>query len=181
MNKDEPITDPNKDFLRNLTGLINEPDSENSILLSNYDDFVISANSLPSIDWNWNSTMISPIPSLTTDQINSLNQITIQPITTYPYPTSHPTIHTLNSTGWKDLAPSNALDVKGDANFEGDIKIKGKSLTESLEKIEEKLAILRPNEELETKWEKLRELRRQYIECEKDIIEKEKIWETLKK
>lgn len=75
----------------------------------------------------------------------------------------------------------NSLDVKGDANFEGDIKIKGKSLTESLEKIEEKLAILRPNSDLESRWEKLRELRKQYMELEKEIIEKEKIWNILKK
>lgn len=73
------------------------------------------------------------------------------------------------------------LDVKGDANFEGDIKIKGKSLVDALEKIEEKLAILRPNDALEEKWEQLRNLRKQYMELEKDIIEKEKIWDILKK
>ena len=76
---------------------------------------------------------------------------------------------------------NNTLQVQGDANFEGDVKIKGKSLVESLEKIEEKLAILHPNIELEEKWEQLRELRRQYMELEKDIIEKEKIWDILKK
>lgn len=75
----------------------------------------------------------------------------------------------------------NSLDVKGDANFQGDVKIKGKSLTESLEKIEEKLAILHPNSELESRWEQLRELRKQYMELEKEIIEKEKIWDILKK
>lgn len=73
------------------------------------------------------------------------------------------------------------LEVKGDANFEGDVKIKGKSLVESLEKIEEKLAILHPNEELEEKWEKLRGLRKMYMELEAEIIEKEKIWGILKK
>jgi hypothetical protein len=76
---------------------------------------------------------------------------------------------------------NNTLQVQGDANFEGDVKIKGKSLVESLEKIEEKLAILHPNIELEEKWEQLRELRRQYMELEKDIIEKEKVWDILKK
>lgn len=73
------------------------------------------------------------------------------------------------------------LKVNGDADFEGDLKIKGKSITEMFEKIEEKLAILHPNEELEEKWEKLRELRKQYIELEKEIIEKEKMWEILKR
>lgn len=73
------------------------------------------------------------------------------------------------------------LEVKGDANFEGDIKVKGKSINESLERIEERLAILHPNEELEEKWEQLRGLRKMYMELEAEIIEKEKIWKILKK
>lgn len=73
------------------------------------------------------------------------------------------------------------LEVKGDANFEGDVKIKGKSLTDSLERIEDRLAILRPNEDLEAKWENLRGLRKAYMELEAEIIEKEMIWKTLKK
>jgi hypothetical protein len=73
------------------------------------------------------------------------------------------------------------LEVKGDANFEGDIKVKGKSINESLDRIEDRLAILRPNEELEEKWEQLRGLRKMYMELEQEIIEKEKIWKILKK
>ena len=82
------------------------------------------------------------------------------------------------ANGWTG---NHALEVKGDANFEGDVKIKGKSLVESLEKIEEKLAILHPNEELEEKWEQLRGLRKMYMDLEKEIIEKEKVWGILKK
>jgi hypothetical protein len=85
---------------------------------------------------------------------------------------------TLSDYNWNS---HQSLDVKGDANFDGDLIIKGKSLAQTLEKIEDKLAILRPNEALEEKWEQLRELRRQYMELEKDIIEKEKIWDILKK
>ena len=73
------------------------------------------------------------------------------------------------------------LKVQGDADFEGDLKLQGKSLKDSLDKIEERLAILRPNEELEKKWENLRELRKQYMELEAEIIEKEKMWAILKK
>ena len=60
---------------------------------------------------------------------------------------------------WSDFGnvSPGALQVKGDAEFEGDIKIKGKSLISTLEKIEEKLAILTPNEKLEEKWDELRE------------------------
>jgi hypothetical protein len=80
-----------------------------------------------------------------------------------------------------------SLKVKGDAQFEGDVTfegdvaIKGKSIKESLLAIEERLAILRPNEELEKKWDNLRELRKQYMELEAEIIEKEKMWAILKK
>ena len=73
------------------------------------------------------------------------------------------------------------MQVKGDADFEGDLKLKGKSLKDSLEAIEERLAILRPNEELEEKWENLRGLRKMYMELEAEIIEKEKMWAILKK
>lgn len=86
---------------------------------------------------------------------------------------------TITISDW--TTANHSLEVKGDANFEGDIKIKGKSLLESLEKIEEKLAILKPNEKLEEKWDQLRELRKQYMELEKEIIEKEKVWDILKK
>ena len=88
-----------------------------------------------------------------------------------------------NGTGWDAWridAGNPGLHVKGDAEFEGDISIKGKSLTEMLDKIEERLAILHPNEELESKWEELKKLGDMYRALEKDILEKEKIWDTLK-
>lgn len=75
----------------------------------------------------------------------------------------------------------NTLDVKGDANFEGDIKVKGKSLIETIENIEKRLAILHPNPELEEKWERLKALGNMYRELEAEIIEKEEIWKILKK
>jgi hypothetical protein len=75
----------------------------------------------------------------------------------------------------------NTLHVKGNASFEGDVKIKGKSIADSIDRIEERLAILRPNEELEAKWENLRGLRNAYMELEAEIIEKEKVWSILKK
>lgn len=63
----------------------------------------------------------------------------------------------------------------------GDIKVGDKSLTKAIEAIEERLGILHPNPALEDKWEQLKELRKQYIELEKDILEKEKIMDILKK
>ena len=73
------------------------------------------------------------------------------------------------------------IDGNGLSMKEGaDIKIGGKSLTQAIEKIEERLGILRPNAALEERWDKLKDLRRQYMEMEKDILEKEKIMKILK-
>jgi hypothetical protein len=94
--------------------------------------------------------------------------------------TASSTWATITSNGSANLTP-NSIQVKGDAEFEGDLKIQGKSLKESLDRIEERLAILRPNEELEEKWENLRGLRKLYMELEAEIIEKEKMWSILKK
>lgn len=91
-----------------------------------------------------------------------------------------------NGTMWANIASDNnlkgaSLQVKGDAEFDGDVKIQGKSIKDSLESIEDRLAILRPNEELEEKWENLRGLRKMYMELEAEIIEKEKVWAILRK
>ncbi len=75
----------------------------------------------------------------------------------------------------------NSLSVKGNADFDGEVTIKGKSLTGMLEKIEERLAILHPNEKLEDRWDELKELGKRYKELEAEIIEKEKMWAILNK
>ena len=87
-------------------------------------------------------------------------------------------------TGWITQDPNlkgASIQVKGNAEFDGEVTIKGKNLNDTLERIEEKLAILRPNEELEEKWENLRALRKAYKELEAEIIEKERVWDILKK
>lgn len=76
---------------------------------------------------------------------------------------------------------STPLKVQGDAEIEGNLKLGGKNINKLLDKIEERLAILHPNEELEDRWEELKELSRRYKELEKDILEKEKIYNILKK
>jgi hypothetical protein len=83
--------------------------------------------------------------------------------------------------GFANTNSNSNLQVKGDAEFEGDVKIKGVSLSERFDKIEERLAILRPNEKLEGKWEELKALGDRYRELEKEILEKEKVWELLKR
>lgn len=76
---------------------------------------------------------------------------------------------------------SKTLEVKGDAHFDGDIKVQGKSLVEAIENIEKRLAILHPNPELEEKWDQLKSLGDMYRELEAEILEKEKVWKILKK
>ena len=70
----------------------------------------------------------------------------------------------------------NGVDIKENC----DLKIGDRSLKDFMDKVEDQLAILRPAPELEEKWDKLKELRRQYEECKQDILEKEKIMKILK-
>lgn len=76
-----------------------------------------------------------------------------------------------------EVGRSGKISVRGD---DADIEINGVSLVQTLQGIQERLAILRPNEELEEKWEKLRGLRQAYMELEAEIKEKEKMWESLR-
>lgn len=61
-----------------------------------------------------------------------------------------------------------------------DIKVGNRSLTDTIDKIEERLSILHPNPELEERWEQLKSLRQQYMDLEKELLEKEKMWKILK-
>lgn len=71
-----------------------------------------------------------------------------------------------------------------DANLvieNGDVLIDNYSFLQILKNIEERLALLTPNTELENDWEELKNLGNQYRELEKKILEKEKTWDILKK
>lgn len=111
---------------------------------------------------------IDPMAYSTTSSINI-------PSFTSGTSTSSYTISTAPTWGNVSI-DSNGITMKEDA----DIKFGGKSLTETIAKIEERLGILHPNPELESRWESLKDLRRQYEELEKDLLEKEKIMKILK-
>jgi len=96
---------------------------------------------------------------------------------------------TLYSTGtgnynWNNIAttsPNVNISSDGiDMAAGTDIKVDGKSLKEFMSNVEERLAILHPNPELEDRWDQLKELRKQYMELEKDLLEKEKLMKILK-
>jgi len=118
------------------------------------------------------------------DSFSTVGTVTTGTVT-IPNNTSNGLYWGLNGTSNTIIAdPSlkgNSLSVKGDADFEGNVTIKGKSLSEMLNKIEERLAILHPNPELEEKWDNLRALRNAYTELEAEIKEKEAMWKILKK
>ena len=73
------------------------------------------------------------------------------------------------------------LQVDGDADFDGDIRIQGQSITDTLNKINERLNILVPNEKLEKDWSELAELRIRYVELERQLLEKQRTFDILKK
>lgn len=89
--------------------------------------------------------------------------------------------------GWSNLASTahtdiqSKLRVQGDAEFHGDITVKGRSLTETLERIEERLAILVPNVRLEQDWKELQNLRQQYVDLERKLLEQQRVFDILKK
>ena len=71
----------------------------------------------------------------------------------------------LFSTGPSGIINSNhpsSLHVKGDAEFEGDIKVKGTSLTDRLSAIEKRLSILVPDPEKLEHYEALRKAYEHY-------------------
>ena len=118
---------------------------------------------------------------------NGIDTITLDPLIyssgasiTSPSSITWSQDYSTNST-WTNSTANVNITADGISIKEGgDIKISGKSLSEAIEKIEERLGILNPNPELEDRWDQLKELRKQYIELEKDLLEKEKLMKILK-
>lgn len=118
------------------------------------------------------------VGSLLTGTLATQSITSISPTITYTGTGTPSTI----TNGWVNTNTGTTnLKVAGDAEFDGDVKIKGVNLTSRLDEIEARLGILRPNNDLEGKWEKLKALGEEYRALEKDILEKEKIWDLLSK
>jgi hypothetical protein len=74
-----------------------------------------------------------------------------------------------------------SMSVTGNVNVkDGDININGISLSDRLNKMEERLGILRPNPELEKDFEKLKKLGERYRKLEKKLSEQIKTFNILK-
>jgi hypothetical protein len=99
----------------------------------------------------------------TVPSTNSTSAIAIQKVTGYP-------------TMTHDL--SGRLSLTGNG---ADIVINGVSINDTLIGIQERLAILQPNPELEKEFLALATIRNEYIKLEKKLLEKKAVWEALKR
>lgn len=76
------------------------------------------------------------------------------------------------ATSWSNAHPS--LEVTGDANFEGDVKIKGRSLEKLFNDLEKRLAILQPDPKKLEKFEALQKAYDHYKLLEALLHEEDK-------
>jgi hypothetical protein len=125
-------------------------------------------------DLNDNITISSGID--TTYTLSNLS------LTTNSVSISQPWVTTTGTSGltWANLSepPSGRITLQGP---DADIEVNGESLMEMLHRIEERLNLLTPNQELEAEWDQLRELGNQYRALEQKLTEQGKMWDTLKK
>lgn len=77
--------------------------------------------------------------------------------------------------------PDGNLKVNGGAEINGPLTVDGVDIGQAVRRIEERLAILRPNEGLEERWNKLKELGDQYRRLEEELLQQEKIVSILGK
>ena len=77
--------------------------------------------------------------------------------------------YTMNQSGKVHITGENA-----------DLVIGEKSMRDWMERVEERLNILCPNEKLETEWEELKSLGEQYRKLEQHIKDKQATWDRLK-
>jgi len=114
----------------------------------------------------------------------SANGLTYQDLYSITTPSSNLT-YTTNGTGannpWITSNDHSTLSVRGDADFNGDVRVQGRSLAEFMQQVEQRLNILQPNPELEAEWDQLRELGEQYRLLEQELEAKAEMWNRLKK
>ena len=133
----------------------------------------------------------SNIPALTTSQISALSNISITlgghggggtgaVNSTWASP-AYPNLTNTNGS----ITNSNlTVERTGKLHLAGsdpDVIIGDISLKETLAGIQQQLGILQSNKGLEERWEKLRKIKEEYEACLADLVEKETIWNELKR
>jgi len=94
-----------------------------------------------------------------------------------------PTLSPTEDIGYNNIF-SMSHDIDGKMRITGeeaDIEINGISLKQTLEDIQQRMAILQPNPELEKEFKELREIRQKYMQLERNLLEKKEMWDTLNK
>lgn len=82
--------------------------------------------------------------------------------------------------GWSNLTGAN-VHIQGNLVVDGpDIVVGGKSVVALLDRLEERLAWMQPNLDLEAEWDELRELGDRYRALEAQCREKADMWNKLK-
>ena len=107
---------------------------------------------------------------------------TASSVTVTPKTHSNVTFTTGTGVGGSPWMSTNATSTK--INLDGadaDIVINGRSLTNTLQALEERLNILVPNTKLEKEWTELKRLGDKYRALEAELMEKADMWKVLKK
>ena len=97
---------------------------------------------------------------------------------------SHTNISIGRTDTWSTSAGHGSIHAQGDVIVDGDLIVKGKShvltIDERLTAIEERLAILRPDKDLESRWEELKQAREHYVRLEAEFRSAELVHKILK-
>ena len=116
------------------------------------------------------SNSVPTVGNLTTYSGAGIYQVTGQLTGTGGY-----TLNTSATNGtWASLVAGTStpsIQVKGDAEFEGNVTINGQNLAETLQRIQHRLAILVPNPKLLDKYEALQQAYEHYKTLEALCVE----------
>jgi hypothetical protein len=78
-------------------------------------------------------------------------------------------------------AGNNIASVGLDLRNGADVKIDGLSLKDFMQQVSLRLNLMVPNPQLEREWDELRTLGEAYRACEKECMDKAKVWDILKR
>ena len=114
--------------------------------------------------------------------LDDINTITIKGDRSL-YTVSAPSLTSITGglTYTNDWATTSSITLGGTTLTEEKVKVLDdmKDMKEWMSQVDSKLAILRPNPKLEAEWTELKKLREKYIQLEKTLEEKAKVWNIL--
>jgi hypothetical protein len=111
--------------------------------------------------------------------LDDINTITIKGDRSL-YTVSAPSLTSITGglTYTNDWATTSSITLGGTTLTEEKVKVLD-DMKEWMSQVDSKLAILRPNPKLEAEWTELKKLREKYIQLEKTLEEKAKVWNIL--